>query len=127
MTDPLCGSLPGCDVKRAGRTHCYSTYVGSHLAASRDDRTDEITCLEALDTPGLLGASTRETVLIHPTHLARPMPVGCDEQGGDASRAEMVRGTCPDTGRIDPVCFGQAQPCPVVLGSPARATFDGQS
>jgi hypothetical protein len=70
MADPLHRSLPGCDVKRASRTHGYPTYVGSHLVASRDDSPDEITCLEALDTPGLLGSSTRETVLIHPAHLA---------------------------------------------------------
>ena len=70
MADPLHYSLPGCDVKRAGCTHCHSTYIGSHLVASRDDGPDEITRLEALDTPGLLGSSTRETVLIHPAHLA---------------------------------------------------------
>src|SRR5437660_9212339 len=64
------------DVEAATSTHGHSAHIGSLLGPAPHHGAYKVARLEPLDALVLLGAGTRESVLVHAAHLAAAMPRG---------------------------------------------------
>src|ERR1019366_4922883 len=127
MADPLYRSFNGGDVKGASCTHRNLAHIRPNLDSTRDHRTHDIACLEALDAPCLFWTSARKTVAIHTAHLTIWVSSCFDQQRDDATRIKHDWRTFPNTGCIEPVSFFKCSRDTIEFGDATAATFNGQA
>lgn len=69
----------------------------------------------------------REAVSIRITHLPHPVTERLDDKWLSSGIPDGRRRTHSNTGRIQPVSFGQPPPCAIVLREPTAPNLDGNA
>ena len=113
------------DVEAATSTHGHFAHIGSLLGPARNHGAHEVARLEPLDALVLLGAGTREPVLVHAAHLSAAMPSRGDVQWNDVLDNERCWRAPAYVGRIEPMGLVEPAHHAIVLRQASTATFHG--
>lgn len=79
MTDALYRASMGRDIETPRSPHGDATLMRPQLFTRRNDSLHEVAGLKTMNAVGGFGSGTRETELIHPTHLPGTASSGLDD------------------------------------------------
>ena len=127
MANARLAALLRSNIKRTGGTTEYAPNMSACPLPRWHHRPHQITRLKA-EVPLLAQPMPdREAAGIRSAHLARAMSFGSDQQDKSDCYTQIVGRARSNQSGVDPVRFGQVQPCPVVARPPARSDLDGQA
>lgn len=107
MADSLYSAVFGSDIERATDSRQDSASKDALPGPTGHDGSDHVSSLKSLDVPGAFGFRARKARRIDSACLPVAMPIGCDQQGNQASHCDVLWCASSHAGSIKPVGFLQ--------------------